>query len=97
VGKEETADDVGNIYLEDVIKVSDLNIYMYSDREELAQYKLGLYPNNQYTLYIPVVPISITDKIILKTKDTPVSLKITGIESHSYENLLVVSVSSSVD
>ncbi len=97
VGKKETADDVGNIYVDDVIKVSDLNIYMYSDRVDLTQYKPGLYPDNQYTLYIPAVPISLTDKVILKTANPPASLKITGIDSLSYENLLVISVSSSVN
>lgn len=96
VGEEETADDVGNIFRKPIFKVSDLSVYVQSDKLDVAQYKPGLYLDNRYTLYLPFLPLSMSDKIILKTIQPNLTLKIEGIDSLSYENLLVVSVVSTL-
>lgn len=94
---EETADDVGNIYKTKITKASDLNAYLEINNLNLTQYKEGLYPNNKYNLYIPSLNISLLDQIVVKSLQNNLILKIVGIDNLSYENLIVLTVTSDVD
>jgi hypothetical protein len=94
---EETADDVGNIYKTKITKASDLSAYLEIDNLSLTQYKAGLYPNNRYSLYIPSLDISLLDQIIVKSLHDNLVLKIVSIDNLSYEDLVVLTVTSDVD
>lgn len=97
IGYVETADEVGNIYKTEVHKATNLSAYLEINNIDLNQYKEGLYPNNEYSLYIPSLDISLLDRIIVKSLKNNLVLKIVGVVNWSYENLNILTVTSDVD
>jgi hypothetical protein len=92
----ETADDNGNISKNIVTEVSNLSVYTHSDTLNLKQYDPGQYPQCKFNIYMPSLPVSLNNKIILKTVNPPINLKIVGIDSITYEGLLVVTVITNI-
>lgn len=93
-GLVETADENGDIFKGDVVKVADLPAFVEVITGELRQFQPGLHPNSEYVIYCSAMDFEALDKVVITKGSREIKVKVDYVDYLTYEGAVLLQVCS---